>query len=95
MYRKIIFSVAWCLWVAGCAHTPTTSPAPTNQTATAKSSTSTGCAPETATRLPQRPDQCAAASFGHSWTQDDLKRVGTIDVASGLQLIDPIIQAHH
>lgn len=91
MFRKIVFSVALGLWVAGCAHTPS---APSHETASAKSATPVGCAPETATRLPQRPSQCAAG-FGHSWTQDDLKRVGTIDVASGLQLIDPTVQAHH
>ena len=92
MFRKIIFSVALGLWVAGCAHTPST---PSPQNATAKSTTSVGCAPESATRLPQRPDQCAAAAFGRSWTQDDLKRVGTIDVASGLQMLDTTVQAHH
>lgn len=91
MLQKLIFGIALGVCVAACAHTPA---APAQAKAT--STPPPGCVyPGTATRLPQSPSGCAA--FGHSWTQDDLKRtgVGAIDAAQGLQMLDPTVTAHH
>lgn len=89
MFRKLLFGIALSACVAGCAHMP-----PPTQ-AKASSAPPAGCVyPGTATRLPERSG-CAA--FGHSWTQEDLKRtgVGAFDVGQGLQMLDPSVTATH
>ena len=88
MFHKLLFGVGLSACLVGCAHM-----APPMQ-AKANSSPPPGCVfPGTATRLPERPSECAA--FGRSWSQDDLRRTGQTDVGQALQMLDPSVSAHH
>ena len=84
---KLLVGVALSACVAGCAHMPS------HTEAMANSAPPAGCVPPaTATRLPLRPSECAA--FGRSWTQEDLKRTGALDLGRALQLMDPSVSSH-
>ena len=91
MLKKSLLGI--CLLLVGaCASTP---PAPQTAKATSPSSSGSplGCVNKTATRLPTRPEDCAA--FGASHSQDDLKSTGQTDAANALQLLNPSVTAGH
>ena len=78
-----------CLWLAACATgAQPTSPA---SKAAASSQPPPGCVAETATRLPVTAHQCAA--FGRTWTQQDVKSTGAVDVGQALSLLDPSVRS--
>src|SRR5262245_7774704 len=47
------------------------------------------CAADTASRLSPSSPKCAV--FGHTWTQEDMKRTGATDAGEALYLLDPTI----
>jgi hypothetical protein len=59
--------------------------------AASQQQTPVGCVGSTATRLPVAPGDCAGFGAMHSGT--DLQRTGQQNVAQGLQMIDPTVQA--
>ena len=50
------------------------------------------CVIGSASRIPERPDQCSA---GRSYTQEDVERTGKTDVGDALQMLDPTVTVHH
>lgn len=91
MVKKSLLGI--CLLLLGaCASTP---PAPQTAKATSPSSSGSpvGCVNKTATRLPTRPEDCAA--FGSSHSQEDIKSTGQTDAASALQMLNPSVTAGH
>jgi hypothetical protein len=48
-----------------------------------------GCLSATGSRLPQKDTRCAA--FGHSYTEQDLRRTGMTSVGDALSRLDPAI----
>jgi hypothetical protein len=50
------------------------------------------CVDQTASRL--SVDQSPCASFGRSYSEEDLRRTGRTNIAEALQTLDPSISAH-
>lgn len=87
-YKQSI-GLALCLWLAACATTG--QPASPVANAAASNQPPAGCVAETATRLPVSPHQCAA--FGRTYTQQDIKSTGAVDVGQALSLLDPAVRS--
>ncbi len=47
------------------------------------------CVAHTGTRVTSGEAKCAG--FGHSWTQDEIRRTGAIDAGQGLRMLDPSV----
>jgi hypothetical protein len=73
------------LALAGCASTP---PAPGAKSAAARDVPRNTCA-ATPTGLVATPPDCA--TFGHTWTQDNISRTGAQTTAGALRLLDPTV----
>lgn len=86
-YKQSIGLALCLLGLAACATKP---PSPVAN-ASASSQPPPGCVAETATRLPVSPHQCAA--FGRTWTQQDIKSTGAVDVGQALSLLDPAVRS--
>jgi len=78
MFRSIA-TASLLLVLAACATTPQ------NQATTA---TNTGCL-ATGSRIPLSPGDCAA--FGRSYSGDELRQTGQVNVAPALRMLDPAI----
>ena len=91
MLKRSLLGVC-VLLLAACASTPPT-PKTAKATAPSSSGSPVGCVNKTATRLPTRPEDCAA--FGASHSQDELKSTGQTDAASALQMLNPTVTAGH
>ena len=87
MLTKLLIGAGAALCVAACASNPPATTSATSKEATTANLRPAGCVGETATRLPLRPDECAA--FGHIYTEKDLKSTGATDVGQALSVLDP------
>jgi hypothetical protein len=77
-------SIAAALALGACAST--SGNAPTNSV---RAPPPAGCASDSGSGIPARPGNCAA--FGHSYTQEDLRRTGATTVGGALGQLDPTI----
>jgi hypothetical protein len=83
-----------CLIVlAACASNPPAAPRTATAKAASNSGSPLGCVNKTATRLPTRPEDCAA--FGASHSEDALKSTGQTGVENSLQMLNPSVTAGH
>jgi hypothetical protein len=87
MFKSLLTGACLLALFAGCAS------APQNQAPTAKAANAgptTGCV-TTGSRVPLDQNQCA--SFGRSYSGEELQQTGHIDTARALQTLDPAITA--
>jgi outer membrane cobalamin receptor len=52
------------------------------------------CVVSSASRIPERSDQCSVTP-GRAYTQQDIERTGQTNVGDALQMLDPSISVHH
>jgi hypothetical protein len=89
MSCKHWMGLSLCVCLAACATTG--QPASTASKEATSGQPPAGCVAETATRLPLTAHQCAA--FGRTWTQQDIKSTGAVDVGQALSLLDPAVRS--
>lgn len=89
MWKKVLIGAGLTLCFAACASTRSAPGAATSTTAAPTNLPRAGCVPSTATRIPLSPGECAG--FGHTWTQEDIKRTGASDSGQALRLLDPTL----
>ncbi len=82
MFRPIATASLLAL-LAACATTPQ------NQ---ATRATNTSCL-STGSRIPLSPGECAAP--GRSYSEEELRQTGQVDVAPALRMLDPAITVQH
>ena len=90
MLKSTLLSVACTVVLAACATSgPIQSP---SKVALAREAPP--CLQQTGTRLPVKPQDCAA--FGQTFTNRDLQGTGAVDTAGALQLLSPslVIRGH-
>ena len=51
-----------------------------------------GCVQGTGTLIPQKSAPCAA--FGHSYTEEDLRKTGATSPGDALRILDPSLTVH-
>jgi outer membrane cobalamin receptor len=86
MFKTLCFCLAASL--VACSTTGTQTPA-TARTAVA------ACPPNaTASRIPQRANECSASPV-RTYSQEDVERTGQPNVADALPMLDPAISVHH
>jgi hypothetical protein len=61
---------------------------------TASAATTSACVPESASRIPVRPGECASAP-GQAYSDQEIERTGRPTVGAALQSLDPSITVHH
>jgi hypothetical protein len=83
--RFSLCAASLALALAGCATTPKS---PTTATTPAKS-------PCVSASLHQSPGSATCAAAGRSYSSEDLRRTGEIDLGDALQKLDPAITVHH
>jgi hypothetical protein len=79
--KTALLSVLAAIAAAGCSSTPTPRQANVAQPA--------GCV-STGSRVAQDKNRCAG--FGRSYSSEELRQTGHVDVARALQQLDPSIQ---
>lgn len=86
MLNKLVLGACLALSLAAC-----TSSAPKRDLANGSvfkmTETPPGCVPDTATRLPVRPGDCAG--FGHVYSRQDIERTGAHTTSDMLRVADP------
>ena len=90
MYRTLLICAVISASILGCS---TTKPRPDTQQ-TASAATKQPCALETGSRIAPQPGECST-SPGRSYSQTDIERTGSVDVADALHLLDPSITVQH
>lgn len=66
----------------------------TTPSKTASAATTSACVPESASRIPVRPGECAPTP-GQAYSDQEIKRTGRPTVGAALQSLDPSITVHH
>jgi hypothetical protein len=90
MLKPLLTIASLLLALAACA---TVSPTgEVARTASLAAVPDRGCLTATATRLPLKPDDCAA--LGQTYTQEDILRTGAHDTAEALRLLDPALRVY-
>jgi hypothetical protein len=85
MFKSLAIGTCLALGLSACATTPPAQSATTAQAATPPA----GCVSQTATRLPVKNSECAG--FGNTYSQDDIRNTGQIDLSRALKTLDPSI----
>ena len=87
MLHKALIGAGLTFCLVACASTPSTSGVGTRRAA--NSTPPPGCVADTATRIPLSSSDCSA--FGRVYTQQDIKKTGSLDSAQALRLLDPAV----
>ena len=90
MFRTLLICAVVSASALGCSSTPQPRPDATRTATTAAAP----CSLPTASRIPQKPDECSP-SPGRTYSQTDVERTGQTDVGDALQMLDPSITVHH
>ena len=91
MLNKLVIGACLALALAACASSSATRGV--KPLAFTPSLAPVGCAPDSATRIPLRPDECLG-STGHVYTHSDLERTGARTTSEALGLLDPSLIVH-
>ena len=86
MLNKLLVAAGLALGVVACASNPSTPAPATPKVAAAPGQPAAGCV-DTGSRIPVSPGECS--TFGHAWTQSDVKSSGATDAGQALRLLDP------
>jgi len=87
MRNKLLAVACLALTLVACA-----TPAPQRTAVAARHTTPAGCVSDTGTRVPLSRNDCAGV--GRSWSQDQLKQTGHVDLSQALQSLDVSVYAH-